>query len=236
MVGGLLLSTLLGACVPDLDSLQGPAITSGAGGGLSNCDGGCGPTAGRGGGGSGSGSGGSGGSSGSSGSSGGTAGAPTPQLRHDFEAVAPAGLHGWSAVGDMRPPDVQDTVERSTEDAHDGSGSLRLIYDGEFSGPDAGPTDPWWGVIHSGVGLPTNAGISFWIMSTAPGASAEVFAQTGAGFTWNILGTAAMTAGIWQQISVLTPAAEAGAVSNWGIKIYAPLDIEGSIYIDDVSW
>jgi len=239
-LGGLLLfSATLGACVPDIDALGRPSLSSGAGG----CDtAACEPSAGSGGQDGGTAGSVSGGSSGSG--AGGAAGAggsyeppPEPEIRFDFETAGLSGLQGWQAVGNQRPPGVQDAVEQTTEDAHSGTGSLRMVFDGDYAGSDAGapPADPYYGVYRQGA-IPNDRELTLWMKSTADDVSVELYAQTGTSFAWNVMGNASLLSGQWQEIHVVSPPAEVGTVGQYGLKIYSPLDIDGYVYLDEVSW
>jgi hypothetical protein len=235
----VLVTSSLAACLPDIESLRGPSIGAGGTGGTSGtsgCQGGdC----------SGSGGADAGGTGGSGdismggsdtapvGGSGGSSPAG-PQLRHDFEEES-LGLQGWIPVNPQRPAGVQDRIEWTAEAAHSGTHSIRMVYNGSY--PDAGvPTaDPFWGIQRSG-GPPADAEVRFWIMTTASGVSVEAFAQTGVTFTWNILANVPLLPNEWTEFVVFIPPASAGALSNWGMKIYGPLNMEGYIYMDEVSW
>lgn len=242
--GWVVVTSLCGACQPDLDILKGPDIANGGTGGSTSgsggsdgCDGGsCAEVGGTGG--SASGGSGSGGTSGAgvNGGSGGSSIEPeptTPQLRYDFEDED-LGLQGWVAVGPQRPVGVQDGVERTSEAAHSGTYSIRMVFDGTY--PDAAPpADPFWGIQRSG-GPPSDAQVTFWMMTTAEDVSIEVFAQTGPTFTWNILTNTQLAPNTWREFSVFIPASSAGALRNWGMKVYGPLNMSGYIYLDEVSW
>jgi len=228
-------------CVPDLDSLRGPTLNVGGdgdgNGGGSACDGGsCVSAAGGGAGGStgGGGHAGSGGRGGSGGGGSGAASSEPRQLRYDFEQDSLA-LQGWVAVNPQRPVGVQDRVERTAEAAHAGEHSVRMVFDGGYPDAGAAPTDPFWGIQRTG-GPPPDAEVSFWMMSTAPGVSIEVFAQTGNTYTWNVLANLALVPDVWREFNVFIPPSSAGTLSNWGMKVYAPLNIEGYIYLDEVTW
>jgi len=226
------------ACVPDLDSLSDETTSNGAGGdaGAIGVD----PpgASGNGGGSSGDGSGGTSGASGAGGGAGsaGTAGAggsaqPAPEVRFDFEEAGVSGLEGWVAVGDQRPPDVQDTVEQSTEAAHSGSGALRAVFDGQATVPDAGEPNPWYGVYRVGT-VPDGYELGLWMMATMPGVTAEIYAQTTQAYLWNVLGSTSLPVGEWRKISVITPV----EVMQWGIKLQSPFAAEGYVYVDEVTW
>lgn len=213
--------------MPDLDSLSGSALTSGSGGSAgsaSDAAGSAGDTGATGG--TQGSSGGAGGTDAGSAGTAGTAAQPAPQVRYDFEA----NIQGWLPVGDQRPVGVQDSIDQSTEQAHSGTGSLRIVFDGLASIPDAGEPNPWYGVYKPGV-VPAYE-TSFWIMPTMQGISVDVYCQTGPTYAWNVLTNAALTENEWQEITVtMLP-----EVQQWGIKVTSPFDIQGSIYIDEVSW
>lgn len=241
-LGLLFFASCLGGCVPDLDTLRGPALNVGGSSGASGnggCDGGRCETPGGGAGGSASGAGGNGGASGSasggsSGSSGsGGSASAVPQLRYDFELES-AGLQGWAVVPLQRPAGVLDRLERSSDAAHSGQQSARMVFNGTY--PDAGPpTDPFYGIQRMG-GPPADAEVTFWMMTTAPGVTIEVFAQTGTTYTWNVLTSLPLTPDEWREFDVFIPPSSAGALSNWGMKLYTPFDVDGSIYLDEVTW
>jgi hypothetical protein len=156
---------------------------------------------------------------------------PEPQVRYDFEEAAPGGLAGWVAVGDQRPPDVQDALEQSTEEAHSGSGALRVVFDGEASVPDAGVADPWYGIYKVGS-VPGNYEVGLWMLATTPGVTAELYAQTTQAYLWNVLGTQSLPMGEWTKVSVVMPP----EVMQWGIKLLSPFDADGYVYLDEVTW
>ena len=232
-VSCLWIATIWVACVPDLDSLSGGSISSGAGGDASDAGGGTsgssGDTSGIGGASGSAGTSGNGGSSGMAGAGG--SGQPTPQVRYDFEESGTRGMDGWIAVGDQRPPDVQDTVEQSADAAHNGTGALRAVFDGQASVPDAGEGNPWYGVYKVGT-IPTDYEVNLWMMATMPGVTAEIYAQTTQAYLWNVLGSENLAEGEWTQLSFIAPP----DVMQWGIKLLSPFDAQGYVYLDEVSW
>jgi len=223
-------------CEPDLDGLSDGAITGGAGGDAGAAGfGGDGGAAGNGGASGQAGASGAAGTSGGAGS-GGAAGAaavvqPPPEIRFDFEETGAPGLEGWVAVGDQRPPDVQDAVEQSTDAAHSGSGALRAVFNGEASVPDAGEANPWYGVYKVGT-VPAEYEIGLWMMATMPGVSADIYAQTTQAYIWNVVGSATLPVGEWTKLSAVMPA----EVMQWGIKLQSPFDADGYVYLDEVTW
>jgi len=213
----------------------GSGGSSGRGGGTAGAsvgdagEGGQGTEAGAGGSGGASGSGGLAGSSGGAGRGGEAGGVVVPTIHFDFES----NLDNWIPVGMQRPPDVQDAVVHSTDQAHHDTGSLAMQFDGTYTPLDAG--DPYYGVV-TGVTPPANAIVTLWMYATAPGVMVEVYCQTKPSYEWVSLtnySATVLAVDAWTQITLVMPDAD----SFWfGTKLYTPLDITGAVYLDDISW
>jgi hypothetical protein len=176
---------------------------------------------------------GSGGALGGQGGAGGTAGssdAGGPTIRFDFESTL--NLDNWQAVGNEVPPDVQDQVQVSTSNAHHGASSLAMIYDGSYTPTASG--NPYYGVYTAFNPPPPGATVTLWLLSTAPGVSVQVYAQTMPDYLWNGLAmTSPLVVNTWTKVTTVMPTAEAFYL---GCLITSPLNISGAIYLDDISW
>jgi hypothetical protein len=155
---------------------------------------------------------------------------PAPSVRFDFEAD----LQGWQRDLNQRPVDTLDSVEQSTALAHHGSGALRMVLDGKYTPipPFVPDPRPFYGVYEAGA-PPPGADVSLWLLSTAPGVSVEVYTQAGAAFTTTILASVPLPTNEWRQIEVTTPLA---AARQFGLRLDSPLDLQGFVYLDEISW
>jgi hypothetical protein len=152
-----------------------------------------------------------------------------PTIRYDFETDA---LDGWMRVGDERPVDVLDTVTRSTDVYHNGTSSLAMGFDGMYTPPV--PPNPFYGVYTATRPPPAGAKVTLWMLSTAPGVSVNFYVQTKPDYLFQALTlTQLATTGSWYEITVQIPDAD---IFYFGCVINSPFDIQGGVYLDEVSW
>jgi hypothetical protein len=152
-------------------------------------------------------------------------------IHYDFESTL--NLDNWQAVGNEVPTDVQDQVLTTTAQHHHGIGSLALIYDGAFTPPPTG-TNPYYGVYTAFNPPPPGAIVNMWVFSTAAGVSIQVYAQTMPSYLWQgLIVSNVLVQDTWTEITVTMPTA---AAFYLGCLINSPLDISGTIYLDDISW
>ncbi len=152
----------------------------------------------------------------------------SPPPRCDFETS----LCGFQPVGDERPPDVLDHVGLSTGVAHHGTRALEMDFNGT-STPLASGASSFYGVYTPVGPPPRNAAVTFWMMSTVDNVSAQVYVQLKPDYAWQVISVAALSAGVWQEVDVQIPDMD---LFTFGIQINSALDINGSIYLDEVRW
>jgi hypothetical protein len=154
---------------------------------------------------------------------------PAPPIRHDFELS----LEGWQSVAAQRPEDTLDGTEQTTELAHHGSGALRMVYDGNYT-PEPGvtPGNSFYGAYVDGA-PPPGVTVSLWMLSTAPDVSVELYSQPDPPLTTTTLATVPLLENEWREIRVIMPLVQA---QLFGVQVHSELDLEGSVYLDEVRW
>jgi hypothetical protein len=161
----------------------------------------------------------------------GSADGPASVIHYDFESTL--NLDNWQPVGSQRPSDVQDNVQVSTVAHHHGDSALAMIFDGTYTPLPSGQT-AYYGVYTAFNPPPPGAVVTMWMMSTLGGVSAQIYTQTMPDYLWQGLQvTPAFVANTWTKITVTMPSAEAFYL---GCLINSPLDMSGSIFLDDISW
>jgi hypothetical protein len=157
----------------------------------------------------------------------GDGGIPAPQVHADFET----NLQGWLPIGNQRPPDVLDSVTQSTAQAHHGTGSLAMFFDGVHA---TTVTDPFWGVYTDTNLPPANAQVTFWAFATAAGVSLNIYDQRSPDWLWQSLTTSALLpVGVWTQVQAVIPN---NPVLYFGCRVQSSQDYAGTIYLDEISW
>ncbi|HVZ34849.1 MAG TPA: hypothetical protein VG963_20620 [Polyangiaceae bacterium] len=151
-------------------------------------------------------------------------------MRVDFESD----LEGWQTLPNARPSDALDRIEQSTALAHHGSGALRMVFDGQSTTPPPILFDPgpFFGV-YAASSPPPGAEVSLWMFSTAAGVSVAVYAQTSPTLAPTVLVTVPLPESAWREIGVSMPLA---AAQQFGIRVDAPADVRGDVYLDEIRW
>jgi len=158
-----------------------------------------------------------------------------PAIQYDFETDND---FEWIPVGNQRPTDVLDDVLRATDEAHHGTSSLAMHFDGTHTPLETGAT-PFYGVFTGDQPVivgppPANATVTFWAKSTVAGVRFQIYGQAQPDYAWTPLRTTAtLQANKWTQFTVTIPNVE---LFRFGCLVDASLDLVGIVYIDEVAW